>query len=75
MAKCEVCGNAVVVGKYGDGKSAPVQTVVLDASARCFAAVSDEHPDAQDGDRLFQSNAFVEHKSVCRGKGKKREQG
>ena len=72
MNTCRDCGQPVIIGKYGAEGNAAGQTIVLDCVARTFAAIDDGHVDARDGDRLFQSNAFVEHRFVCRGK---REQG
>ena len=68
MATCKACGKTVIAGKFGNGKEVPIQTILLDPEARCFAAVAEGRVYAEDGDKLFLSLALVEHKTVCRGR-------
>lgn len=62
MHHCKVCGEEVIIGRYGPNE------IILDPRYPTFAAAAFDKGHPQNGDRLFVSLARVEHRATCKGK-------
>jgi hypothetical protein len=60
MSTCPACKHTVITGVVHGA-----ETVLLDPHYRTWVGVELTHFFPEDGDRVFQSSALVEHAAVC----------
>lgn len=68
MARCTVCGQALVRVTYGP--EGAQHTLLLSAEVPCFAAAAFDTVEPQDGDKVFKSLALPLHSATCPGQRK-----